>query len=147
MKVNEYITTSPEETKKIAADLVSTFLGGEVILALGPLGAGKTAFCQGLGKALGVKGIINSPTFNLIKVYNGTKKTLYHVDCYRLENADEERKEIGLDDVMGDENIITYIEWPMYASESVLNYHPIIKVEIEYIDEEKRKITIHDERF
>lgn len=147
MKITEYTTHSPAETKQIAEDLVKTFHGGEVILASGSLGAGKTAFCQGIGKALGVKGIINSPTFNLIKVYQGKEKTLYHVDCYRLENADEQRKDIGLDDVMGDESIITYIEWPVFASESVLNYHPIIKVEIDYIDEEKRKITIQDERF
>lgn len=147
MKTTEFITNSPAETKEIARQLVETFHGGEVILASGNLGAGKTAFCQGIGKALGVQGIINSPTFNLIKVYQGSEKTLYHVDCYRLENADEQRKDIGLDDVMGDENIITYIEWPVFASASVLNYHPIIKVEISYLDEEKRKIVIHDERF
>jgi tRNA threonylcarbamoyladenosine biosynthesis protein TsaE len=146
MKTTEYITNSSEETKQIATQLASTFKGGEVILATGPLGAGKTAFCQGLGKAIGVKGIINSPTFNLIKVYKGSKFTLYHVDCYRLENADEERKDLGLDEVLGDKSIITYIEWPNFGNSYLINYHPVIKVELTYIDEEKRKLVITDER-
>lgn len=147
MKVTEFISHSPDETKKIAADLVSTLKGGEVIKAIGEMGCGKTAFCQGLGKALGVKGIINSPTFNLIKVYKGNKITLYHVDCYRLENADDERKDLSLDEVMGDKNIITYIEWPMYGNQYVLDYHPVITVTLSYLDEEQRKIVIEDERF
>ncbi len=146
MKTTEFITNSKEETQKVASDLVSTFRGGEVILATGPLGAGKTAFCQGIGKALGVKGIINSPTFNLIKVYKGKVFTLYHVDCYRLEDASEEKKDIGLDEVLGDPHIITYAEWPMFGDESLLSYHPVIYVELTYLDEEKRKIVIKDER-
>ncbi|MFA6862142.1 MAG: tRNA (adenosine(37)-N6)-threonylcarbamoyltransferase complex ATPase subunit type 1 TsaE [Bacilli bacterium] len=146
MKTTEYITNSANETKDIATKLALSLKGGEVILATGPLGAGKTAFCQGLGKALGVKGIINSPTFNLIKIYQGTKFQLYHVDCYRLEKADEERKDLGLDEILGDKNIITYIEWPMFGNEYLLNYHPIIKVDLTYLDEEKRKLVITDER-
>jgi tRNA threonylcarbamoyladenosine biosynthesis protein TsaE len=147
MKTEEYISTSAEETKEIARKLAMTLHGGEVIKAYGEMGCGKTAFCQGLGKALGVKGIINSPTFNLVKVHQGTKFTLYHVDCYRLETADEERKDLSLDEVMGDRNCITYIEWPMYAERNVIEYHPIIKVSLTYLDEEKRKIVIEDERF
>ncbi|MDD6240292.1 MAG: tRNA (adenosine(37)-N6)-threonylcarbamoyltransferase complex ATPase subunit type 1 TsaE [Eubacteriales bacterium] len=147
MKTMQFETSSPEETKKIASDLASTLKGGEVIKAYGDLGAGKTAFCQGLGKALGVKGIINSPTFNLIKVYQGSRFTLYHVDCYRLEKADEERKDLGLEEVMGDSHYITYIEWPMYGNEELLNYHPVITVKFEVLDEERRRISIEDERF
>ncbi len=146
MKIQEFITESKEETQKVAKDLVDTFHGGEVILATGPLGAGKTAFCQGIGKALGVKRIINSPTFNLVKVYQGEKYTLYHVDCYRLEDSDEERKDIGLDDVLGEKDVITYVEWPDFGNKTLLNYHPVIHVSLTYLDEEKRKIVIQDER-
>jgi tRNA threonylcarbamoyladenosine biosynthesis protein TsaE len=147
MKTTKYITSSPEETKKIAEELASTFKGGEVILASGNLGAGKTAFCQGLGQAIGVTRIINSPTFNLVKVYQGKKFQLYHVDCYRLENADEERKDLGLDEVLGDPNIITYIEWPVFGNKYILDYHPVIRLTLTYLDEDKRKIVIEDERF
>ena len=147
MKVTEYLSGSKEETAKIAEDLAKTFQGGEVIFAYGPLGAGKTAFCKGLGKAIGVKGIINSPTFDLIKVYDGTDKQLYHVDCYRLENCKEERKDLSLDEIVGEKDVITYVEWPRYASKWLLEYHPRIEVTRTYIDEEKRKITIKDDRF
>jgi tRNA threonylcarbamoyladenosine biosynthesis protein TsaE len=146
MKTTEYITKSPEETKAIAEKLASTFHGGEVVLAMGPLGAGKTAFAQGLGRGLGVQGIINSPTFNLIKVYQGKSLTFYHVDCYRLENADDARKDLGLDEVLGDPKIVTYVEWPGFASAVLLDYHPVIKVELTYLDEEERKLVITDER-
>jgi tRNA threonylcarbamoyladenosine biosynthesis protein TsaE len=146
MKRSEYLTNSPDETKAIAKELAATFKGGEVILAYGDLGCGKTAFCQGLGKALGVKRIINSPTFNLMKVYEGDDKTLYHVDCYRLETADDARKDLGLDEILGDPKTITYIEWPMYGNETILDYHPVIRVTLTYIDEEKRKLVIEDER-
>lgn len=147
MKREEFISSSSEETKKIASQLALSLHGGEVIKAYGEMGCGKTAFCQGLGKQLGVTGIINSPTFNLIKVYQAKNLSLYHVDCYRLETADKERKDLGLDEVMGDKNIITYIEWPMYGDDSVINYHPVIKVTLTYLDEENRKIVIEDERF
>lgn len=147
MKKTEYISHSANETKEIASNLAKTFTGGEVIKAIGEMGCGKTAFCQGLGKAIGVKGIINSPTFNLIKVYQGNIYQLYHVDCYRLENADEERKDLSLDEVMGEKNVITYIEWPNFGNKFIIEYHPIIQVTLTYIDEESRKIVIEDERF
>lgn len=146
MKIDEYDVSSAQETKEIAAKLASTFKGGEVILAYGPLGAGKTAFAQGIGKALGVKRIINSPTFNLMKVYQGNNLTFYHVDCYRLENADEEKKDIGLEELVGEKDNIVYIEWPMYLPKTLLDYHPVIKLTITYVDEEKRKLVIEDER-
>ena len=146
MKTYECFSNSSEDTKQIAEKLSKTLKGGEVLLAIGPMGAGKTAFCQGLGKGLGVNKVINSPTFNLIKIYKGNPLILYHVDCYRLENADSERKDLGLDEVLGDKNVITYIEWPMFADSSVLNYHPVIKINITYVDEFKRKLVIEDER-
>lgn len=146
MNTEEYLAHSPEETKKIAAELAATLKGGEVILAYGPMGAGKTAFAQGLGKALGVTRVINSPTFNLMKVYQGNGMTFYHVDCYRLENVDEEKKDIGLDEIVGEKNSIVYIEWPMYLSKDLIDYHPVIKVTLTYLDEELRKLSIEDER-
>ena len=48
---------------------------------------------------------------------------------------------------MGDKKIITYIEWPNYGSEDIINYHPVITVRLSYLDDEQRKIVIEDERF
>jgi tRNA threonylcarbamoyladenosine biosynthesis protein TsaE len=146
MTKTEYITENAAQTKEIATRLAATLKGGEVLLATGPLGAGKTAFCQGIGKAIGVEGIVNSPTFNLIKVYQGKVFTLYHVDCYRLETADAARKDLGLEDVLGDAAIITYVEWPEYGNQELQTYHPVIRIDFTYLDEDKRKIVITDER-
>ena len=147
MRREEYLTSSPEETKKIAEKLALTLHGGELIVAYGDLGCGKTAFCQGIGKALGVKRVINSPTFNLIKVYRGEKLSLYHVDCYRLENSPEEQKEIGLEEVVSDPNIITYVEWPDYGPKFLREQQGVIRLTITYLGQENRKIVIEDERF
>ncbi len=146
MKKVEFYSNSNEETKEIAINLAKTFKGGEVILASGPMGSGKTAFCQGIGKGLGITKTINSPTFNLMKVYSSKSFTLYHIDCYRLENADEKQKDLGLDEIIGDKNTICYIEWPNFGDKTILNYHPIIRLTIDYIDEKNRKLVIEDER-
>lgn len=146
MKSESFITSSPEETKKIALGLANSLKGGEVIFAFGEMGAGKTAFCQGLGKGLGVNKVINSPTFNLVKVYKGTSLTLYHVDCYRFEGVDDEKKDMGIDEYLGDKSSIFYVEWPIFASQEMSSFHPRITLTIEYIDEERRRITIEDER-
>ena len=145
-KTTEYDLNSLADTEAVAKTLAESFQGGEVIFAEGELGTGKTQFFKFIGKYLGVKKMINSPTFNLIKVYDGDKFTFYHVDCYRLESVDEEKKDLGLDEVLGDKNIITYIEWPQFASKDVLNYHPIIQLCFSYIDENRRKLVITDER-
>ena len=146
MKTTEFLLDSLSTTERVAKDLADTLTGGEVLLATGELGAGKTQFFKDIGKALGVKKTINSPTFNLIKVYYGQRFTFYHVDCYRLEGVEEEKKDLGLDEVLGDKNIITYIEWPQFASSDILAYHPVIRFNFSYIDEERRKLVIEDER-
>ncbi|MFH1564465.1 MAG: tRNA (adenosine(37)-N6)-threonylcarbamoyltransferase complex ATPase subunit type 1 TsaE [bacterium] len=100
--------------------------GGLYVVALiGELGVGKTFFTKALGKALGVKETIKSPSFNLMKVYEipGRRtvetrqclvstqiKTLVHVDCYRLNSA-EELIDIGLLDYFGYNNTLIVIEW------------------------------------
>ena len=142
------LVKNKEETKDLAIKIAQTLKGGEVIFAKGPLGSGKTYFFQCLGKALKVNGIINSPTFNLIKIYFGKigKKDLsiYHVDCYRLEDVPERNKDLGLEEVIGEENTLTYIEWPMYASTYIKEFSPRMEIEFKYIDENQREVIIDE---
>ncbi|MBJ8193242.1 tRNA (adenosine(37)-N6)-threonylcarbamoyltransferase complex ATPase subunit type 1 TsaE, partial [Bacillus cereus] len=69
---------------------------GTVIALDGDLGAGKTRFSQALARAIGVPDVVNSPTFTIIKEYEGTTLPFYHMDVYRL--SIEEADELGLDD-------------------------------------------------
>ena len=82
---------------------------GAIITLEGDLGAGKTTFTKGIGKGLGVKKIINSPTFTIVKVYQGDLP-FYHFDAYRLEG---ENDELGFEEMFEDEGVCV-VEWPQY---------------------------------
>lgn len=80
---------------------------GDLLLLVGDLGAGKTAFTQGFAEALGVTEPITSPTFTLCRTYDGTHR-INHLDVYRLEQANE-AEGLGLGELLDDG--ITLIEW------------------------------------
>lgn len=113
-----HLLKTANQTKELGEAIAQTLSGGEIILAKAPMGAGKTCLAQGIAKGLGVQKVVNSPTFNMIKVYKGTRLTFFHVDAYRLENAQENR-DIGLWDLLRDESGVVYIEWPEYIMEEL----------------------------
>ena len=92
----------------------SAGLSGARILALhGELGVGKTAFVQELGKLLGVRDVVTSPTFVIMKRYlTGSQdlKQLVHIDAYRLESVDEMRV-LGFKPLLKEKDTIICIEW------------------------------------
>ncbi|PYI52912.1 tRNA (adenosine(37)-N6)-threonylcarbamoyltransferase complex ATPase subunit type 1 TsaE [Paenibacillus flagellatus] len=81
---------------------------GTVVALDGDLGAGKTRFSQSVARALGVPGVVNSPTFTIIKEYEGERLPFYHMDVYRL--SEEEADELGLDDYFFGDGV-TIVEW------------------------------------
>lgn len=82
---------SLEETQMLAQRLAQVLPRPSLITLSGDLGAGKTTFTKALGKALGVKGTINSPTFTILKSYEMDGGwMLHHVDAYRLEGITQE---------------------------------------------------------
>ncbi len=95
-------------TQALAADLARRATPGTVIALSGELGAGKTAFVQGLAAGLGVEGPVTSPTFVMITEYAG-RLPLYHVDLYRTESLAEIRA-LGLEELL-DGDGVTAIEW------------------------------------
>ena len=101
-------TESATETKQLAASVAELVRPGDIILLAGDLGAGKTAFVQGLGAALGIQVRITSPTFTLVSQYSG-RLELFHLDVYRLDQVDEVF-DLGLAEML-DEGGVTVIEW------------------------------------
>ena len=82
-----------ESMIKLVELLVDYAYPNLVIALVGDLGAGKTTLTKGIGKALGVKRVINSPTFTIMKVYETTNekiKKLYHLDVYRITNSEDD---------------------------------------------------------
>ena len=94
-------TASAEGTMAVAASLAGLARAGDLVVLCGDLGAGKTAFTQGFGRALGVTTPVTSPTFTLANRYEGTDLTLNHLDVYRLDHIDE----------LVDSRSVTLVEW------------------------------------
>lgn len=126
-------TDSEEETKELARRLGNRLTNPTVITLEGDLGAGKTTFTKGLGKGLDVKRVITSPTFTIIKEYEG-RIPLYHIDAYRLEFSEED---LGLDEYILGEGI-TVIEWAKFI-EDVLPTKKL-SIQINYLADDKREI-------
>ena len=135
MKV-ELISLNASMTKDIATYIASYLKEGMLLTLDGHLGAGKTTFTQGLGKALGVNETINSPTFNILKCYFSGRLPFYHIDAYRLE--DHVNDDIGLEEVIQGDGVCV-IEWSKFIEDKL--FEPL-KIEITIIDQEKRKFII-----
>ena len=106
---------SIEEMWDFAKDLVKYCKPNQVIALNGDLGAGKTTFTKGIGQALGVERVINSPTFTIMKIYDVTNhvndiKKLYHLDVYRIGSSYDFDDDFELEEYFY-QNGLTIIEW------------------------------------
>ena len=131
-------STSERQTEKLGRRLAKTFSGGETVLLVGELGAGKTRFAKGIARGLGVKETVTSPTFALHNRYRGKKLFLNHFDFYRLSDGDEARA-AGLDEYFGDKEGVCVVEWGHNAAD-ILPEH-FVRVSI-FKTEEGRRIEI-----
>jgi len=140
------IISNQTQTIAFGKKLSTTLKGGDILCLYGDLGAGKTTLTKGIAEGLGVKETITSPTFALMNVYNiktlkrENKKTLVHIDTYRLKN-EQELIDIGAEDYLGDKDTICIIEWPEKIS-TLLQNKKTISVEIEHVEEKTREIII-----
>jgi tRNA threonylcarbamoyladenosine biosynthesis protein TsaE len=134
-------SASEDETRALAAALASELAPGDVVLLEGPLGAGKTLFAQALGRALGVRQPMTSPSYALVHRYelpDGGR--LVHVDLYRL--GDEvEVEALGLwDDVA--QGAIVLVEWPDRSPS--LTAEARVRVHLEDAGPTSRRVLISD---
>lgn len=129
------ITTKSElETIELAQNFESEKFPNMIICLDGELGSGKTIFTKGIANALGIKESITSPTYTIIKEYDG-ELPLYHMDVYRLENS----ADIGIEEYFTKGGVVV-IEW----SNIIKDILPEERLEIQFriIDENKRVLTL-----
>ena len=101
--------SADETTTRAIGAAVAGLLGpGDVVGLAGDLGAGKTRFVQGAAEAMGAEGPVLSPTFMLVREYNGDPP-IHHVDAYRLSGP-LELEDLGLEDVLSPEAVV-FVEW------------------------------------
>lgn len=133
----EVRTASADETRALAAALAEVSRPGDRIALTGPLGAGKTVFAKGFAVGLGVRDVVNSPSFTLMAEYAG-RLPLFHQDLYRLAGA-EEAVAGGLLDERQEEGV-TLTEWAdrLPAELDVER----LTVAIEVLGEDERRIGI-----
>ena len=133
----EFHTKSPAETRAIAETFASSLRGGEVIALQGAIGVGKTVFTKGLAAGLGITSNVTSPTFNIVRQYNG-RLPLYHFDVYRITDPDE-MLEIGFEEYLYSGAVVV-IEWPELISDLIPQ--DAITITIEREEEDGRRISI-----
>ncbi|MCY1592562.1 tRNA (adenosine(37)-N6)-threonylcarbamoyltransferase complex ATPase subunit type 1 TsaE [Staphylococcus pettenkoferi] len=125
-----------QDLAHFAKTLTACLQAGDLILLNGDLGAGKTTLSQMIGKQLGVKRNINSPTFNIIKSYKGTTLKFHHMDCYRLEDSEED---LGFEEYFED-HAVTVIEWSEFIQDLLPAEHLTINLAV--TGEETRELTL-----
>ena len=135
-------TLSADETVELGKRIGKNLIPGDVILLTGDLSAGKTTITKGIGASLGVKRVINSPTFTIVKEYNGTCP-LYHLDLYRLDGLNND---FDLEEYIEGDGVCV-IEWPFQVSEILPKEY--LEIKLERIDEFSRSIEIknHGDRY
>lgn len=133
----QYISHSVSDTYEFARKIADRCTGGEIIVLNGDLGAGKTTFTKGLALAFGIHNPVTSPTFTIMKRYEGRLK-LYHFDLYRIEEEDE-LEELGFDEYLGEEGAVCVIEWNKFSDLK----DPIV-IDVERIGENERNFSVRE---
>ena len=114
----QLITYSAEETMNLGQKFVALAKPGSTFCLTGDLGAGKTTLVRGIARALNIKSVVQSPTFNIMKVYFDGDRPLIHIDAYRLADVNTD---IGLDEYIGYETGITVSASGLFPSNRHLN--------------------------
>lgn len=137
------ITYSLNEIETAASFLLEKAIGFNTIAFSGDLGAGKTSLIRAMCKILGVVDNVSSPTFALINEYHyfmsGIDKVIYHMDWYRLKEA-EEGVNAGMEDCLLQQDALCFIEWPEHAIE--LLRPPYLMVSLGVLGNDTRQMKV-----
>ena len=131
------ISNSDMDTIELAQNIESEKFPNMVICMEGDLGSGKTLFTKAFAKSMGISENITSPTFNIIKEYDGEEGyKLYHMDVYRLS---ESKEDIGISEYFN-KGGVTIIEWSYLITDILPKKRLDIRIKI--VDENKRVFYI-----
>jgi len=106
--VERALTRSTDETLALAGTVGELLRAGDVVSLVGDLGAGKTVFARGVARALGVTEPVVSPSFTIVREYDG-RMPLVHVDVYRIDTV-QELYDLGFEELVRDD-AVTLVEW------------------------------------
>ena len=134
--MKKFMTDCQEKTIELGKKIGEVLNPGDVVLLTGDLSAGKTTITKGIGLALGVKKVINSPTFTIVKGYKGDKCPLYHLDLYRLDGVNND---FDLEEYMESDGVCV-IEWPFQVEEILPKEY--LMIDLNRLDATNREITI-----
>lgn len=140
MNMVKILTENEEQTMNLAKKLAELLEPGMTLLLEGNLGAGKTTFTKGIGEGLGVKRIIKSPSYTIIREYQDGRLPLYHIDLYRLDES--EASELGLEEYF-EGNGITVVEWSSVAPAELPAERLEIRLKTDVNHFEQREIEIN----
>ncbi len=127
------VVYSAQQTRELGKRLGELCFENCVITLSGDLGAGKTTLTQGLAQGLGIQGTISSPTFTILKIYQG-RLPLYHFDAYRLEGSDED---LGFEEMI-DGDGVAVIEWPEFMSREIPE--EVLRITMRRVEEDQREL-------
>ena len=132
----QFICKTKDETQKLGGLFAKFSFVGAVITLSGQLGAGKTTFSQGFANGLGIQGVINSPTFNIVKCYFLKPLDLYHIDAYRLEDL---HQDLGLEEYIEGDGV-SLVEWAEFILEVIPE--ELLKINITINSDDSRVICV-----
>jgi tRNA threonylcarbamoyladenosine biosynthesis protein TsaE len=133
----EHVLPTPADTRGLGAALAELVRAGDLVVLVGPLGAGKTALTQGMGEALGVREPVTSPTFVISRVHRGGRLPLVHVDAYRLGGV-ADVDDLDLD--ASTEESVTVVEWGQGLVEQLADEH--LEVRLDRRDDDVRTAAL-----
>lgn len=132
------VSHSAEETRALGVRLAAHLKGGDTVLLLGDLGAGKSEIARGIARGLGITGPVPSPSFTILNAYDEGRIPLYHFDWYRVQDA-QEIYEMGMQEMLGGDGV-ALIEWSQRAPECLPERR--LEITLQATDETTREISL-----
>ena len=135
----ELTAGAPEDTMAVGNAVASLLREGDAVALTGELGAGKTTFVRGAARALGFDGAVASPTFTLVREYQGRVR-IYHVDVYRLERV-QDVLDLGLDEMVTEGGVVL-VEWGDAVEGLLPDEHLLVEITLMGPEEARRIVMM-----